>query len=692
MSETRETGGAAARAALFIHIHGELAAPLSAATNAALRLPDETAAAGLFALLADAEAVAAAAHRLAAAVDELLQADFAGADAPDMLSLRAALRHALNTPIDRLRGSIDLLLEQGAAAAPLAPALRHAAANCEKLSWAVDAVTRFATEPSCLPGLAGQPPVKGELLLIDGDAGRAALARRLEAQGHRVHAVADEEAALSVLPQATWDLVLLDLGPSVEAGLDLLCRLKGRPALRNVPVLVMATLPEVDAAGACIAAGAEDYVAKPLNGPLLYARIGASIERKRLRDVERAHLDRLQWELTTARRLQASLLPRCFPPVRGVDGHGLTVPAREVGADFFDFIPLGDGRVGIAVGDVSGKGVAASFLMGMVRGLLRIAAGTGMPPGACLQRINATLCENNDQAMFVTLVYGVVDPQARTFTYANAGHNPPLLVGTDGPSFLPSTEGPALAIFAGTGYVDATVALSPEAEILLYTDGVVEAVDPHGQAFGVTRLVASVARRRGAAVQDLVEGVVEDVRVFAAGQPLLDDIACAAVRLGDVATAGPSARHKTAAVAINLRFGAKPGEVRRLLRIVDGFCLGHGIPDRVARHLTVAVDEAVTNVIAHAFDHDPGSHEVRVRLEVDGETVRAEIEDDGRPFDPTSVHAPRMDLSLEDLPVGGLGVHLMRSLVDRIEYERDKYANRLILTKHIAAAGRGGQA
>lgn len=682
----------AARAALLIHIHGELAAPLSAATAASLRLPGDAAAVGADSLLPDAEAAASAARGLALVVDGLLDADFGGADSADMLSLRTVLRHALNTPLDRLRGRIDLMIEQDAST-PLAPSLRLAAAACERLSWAIDAVTRFVTEPTCLPALfGGQPSARGEVLLIDGDIeGAGALTRRLEGRGYRVRAVTGEEAALAALPQAAWDLVLLDLGPSVEAGLDLLCRLKGRPVLRDVPVMVMAALPESEAAAACIAAGAEDYLAKPLNGPLLYARIGASIERKRLRDVERAHLDRLQWELTTARRLQASLLPRSFPAVRGVDGHGLTVPAREVGADFFDFIPLSDGRLGVAVGDVSGKGVAASFLMGMVRGLLRITAGAGMAPGACLERINTMLCENNDQAMFVTLVYGVLDAPRRSFTYANAGHNPPLLVGGAEPVFLPSTEGPALAVFPEAGYVDATMPLPAGAEIVFYTDGVVEAVDPHGCSFGAGRLVEAVARRGGASVQELVEGVVEDVRVFAAGQPLLDDIACAAVRLGGVGAASLPGAARAPDVAIDLRFGAKPGEVRRLLRIIDGFCRGHGVPDRVARHLALAVDEAVTNIIGHAFDHDPGSHEIRVRLELRGLALRVEVEDDGRPFDPTSVPARPSNLSLDEMPVGGLGVHIMRSVLDGFEYERDRAMNRLILVKHIAAAGRGGQ-
>lgn len=684
-----EAGGAA-RTALLLHVHGELAAPLAAVVGSALRLAAAAEAPDLTAVRGDCLALGRAGRALAGAVEDLLHPHWPAGSVADLGGLRAALRHQLNTPIDALRGTVDLLLED-AAASSLRPALASLAAACDRLLWAVDAVTRFATEPACLPALTGAvAAASGPLLLVDADeAGRQALQRRLARRGHRVRAVAGEEAALAALADGPFDLLLLDLGPRLEAGLDLLCRLKGRSALRDVPVLVMSTLTEAEAAGRCIAAGAEDYLAKPLNGPLLYARVAASLERKRLRDVERAHLDRLQWELTTARRLQSSMLPRSFPPVPGLEGHGLTVPAREVGGDFFDFIPLPDGRLGIAVGDVSGKGVPASFLMGVVRGLLRIAATVGMAPGACLERLNAMLCENNDQAMFVTLVYGIVDPARGSLTYANAGHNPPLLLSADGGSYLPSTEGPALAVFPGTGYADATVALTAGDLVLLYTDGIVESLDPQGAAFGSARLAEAAARRCPLSVQELVDGIVEDVRVFAAGQPPLDDIACAAVRLTGTEAVGVRGGGAGPVPAIELRFAAKLGELRRLGRILDGFGLAHGLPERQVRHLGLAVDEAVTNVIRHAFADDPAANEIHVRIALAEAAVRVEIVDAGVAFDPTALPGPQLDLPLCEMPVGGLGVHIMRSLVDSVEYRRDRNTNRLILVKRIGAAGRG---
>ncbi len=679
--------------AVLAHVHAELAAPAAAVLGLALSLAESAEASDVAEpLCADVDALAQAARRLGQAVEGLLvPSPERSAPLVDAVVLRAALRHELHTPLEAVRGYAELLLDQGDELDGewSRPRLTRLRAACERLQWAIDAVTRFATEPVCMAaivGEAGPAATVGGILVVDADRdGRMLLERRLRAAGHSVHLAADETQALAMLPLPGLDIILLNLGPSPEDGVDLLCRLKGRTALRDVPVVAFGA-PDLGATAArCIEAGAEDCLARPVDARLLAARIATVLDRKRQRDIERAHLERLQWELTMARRLQGSVLPRGFPAVPGLEGHGLTVPAREVGGDFFDFIPLGGDRVAIALGDVSGKGVPAAYLMGIVRGMLRVAASLGTPPADCLARLDRFLGAANDHAMFATVVYGILDAERATLTYANAGHGPPLLLGADGEArVLPPHAGPALAAFGDGRYADIEVPLAPGDVVLLYTDGIVEALAPDATAFGIERLLARARRLSAASPQELCEGLVEEVRVYAAGHPLLDDIACAAVRFG-----GRGGARRQPAVAVELAVAPTPDEVRRLTRIAASFCLGHRLPDRIANHVCLALDEAVTNVISHGRPHGAASQDIRVRLELRGDVLRIEIRDRCRAFDPLSQARPLQEPAAEDIPVGGLGIHIMRSMVDSVEYERAGDENRLILVKRVAGGARG---
>jgi serine phosphatase RsbU (regulator of sigma subunit) len=242
----------------------------------------------------------------------------------------------------------------------------------------------------------------------------------------------------------------------------------------------------------------------------------------------RAVGDRVQEELNLARAMQLAILPQQFPDEPGWAVHAAMFPARELGGDFYDGFMLPDGRYGILVADVSGKGVGAAFFMAVSRTVLLDLAMSGQPPHQVLAQANDLLCERNPMDLFVTACYGIFDPRDGSLCYASAGHHPPLLRQADGQvRELPSTHDLALAVFAEMSYLDQRTTLAPGDTLVLYTDGVTEAFSPEDEAYGDERLrhwLAQAQPAQGPAA--LVAALVQDVEQFVNGAEASDDLTC----------------------------------------------------------------------------------------------------------------------------------------------------------------------
>jgi len=252
-----------------------------------------------------------------------------------------------------------------------------------------------------------------------------------------------------------------------------------------------------------------------------------------LRDAleHKTRLIALERELDIAAKIQAAIMPRDFPSGADLDMHARMIPAREVGGDFYDVIPLGDDRIGVAVADVSGKGVPAAFFMLIARTLLRATASFEPSPAACLTRLNDLLAADNEQMLFVTLFFGVLDRRTGTFTYANGGHNPPYLIRDGRPEELPPTGDMALAVMEELVFSERHCRLAPGDAVFLFTDGVTEAFDPAGEAFGEPRLTGLLGRGGGDEATALIDRVIDGVLRFTGDAQQADDITCLAVRL-----------------------------------------------------------------------------------------------------------------------------------------------------------------
>jgi sigma-B regulation protein RsbU (phosphoserine phosphatase) len=204
-------------------------------------------------------------------------------------------------------------------------------------------------------------------------------------------------------------------------------------------------------------------------------------------------------------------------------------PAREVGGDFYDFFTLGDDRLGIVIGDVSGKGVPASLFMAMTRIVIRLVARQDDDVAAAIGRANVLLSADNDSAMFVTLIYGVLDVASGTLTYCNCGHNPPLIARGDGTRERLTLTGLPLGVMPDAVYAIRSIVLAPGDRLLLYTDGITEASTADGAEFGEARFEEAIDAHRHSSALDMVEAIIARVDNFAAGAPQADDITCLAL-------------------------------------------------------------------------------------------------------------------------------------------------------------------
>jgi len=239
----------------------------------------------------------------------------------------------------------------------------------------------------------------------------------------------------------------------------------------------------------------------------------------------------LQQELEIARRMQLSVLPRQFPPREDVSLASFILPAKEVGGDFYDYFVLDDGRIGVVVADVSGKGVPAAFFMAICRTLLKVSARFVDSPAETLTRVNSLLVSENEEMMFVTLFYGVLDPATGRFVYATGGHNPPVLRAGNEVRMLNSLGGMALAVSEQATIVEGELQLEPGNVLFLYTDGITEAQNPAGELFGDAALLEAIARMEPDAPADAYPTeVVKNVQRYMDGAPQADDITCLTLR------------------------------------------------------------------------------------------------------------------------------------------------------------------
>ena len=378
---------------------------------------------------------------------------------------------------------------------------------------------------------------------------------------------------------------------------------------------------------------------------------------------------RMEGELRGAREIQMSMVPEKFPPFperNDLDLAATLVPAKEVGGDLYDFY-IRDGKLFSCIGDVSGKGIPASLVMAVTRTTFRNLSAREDSPGRIVKEMNDNLSAMNDNNMFVTFFCGVLDLATGVLRYCNAGHNPPMIL-SDAIRLLPVESNLPLGVLLGKEYIEQETRLYYDDALFLYTDGLTEAENAAHEQFGETRLIDALRGKKESEAH--LENIKEQVSLFVGDAPQSDDLTMLFIHY-----LGQDAPRR-------LVLHNDIQQLSRLQEFIEEIGEAKGLDSGTVSQINLALEEAVTNVILYAYpEGTDGLVEIEARA---GEkALEFVITDEGAPFDPTTRKDADIHASLENRPIGGLGIHLIRHIMDSVRYERANGKNILTITKKI---------
>ena len=394
-----------------------------------------------------------------------------------------------------------------------------------------------------------------------------------------------------------------------------------------------------------------------------------------IRDLSRvtAEKERIGAELDVARHIQASMLPCIFPafPERHeFDIYASMTPAKEVGGDFYDFFLVDDDHLAMVMADVSGKGVPAALFMMISKTLIKSAAQSGLSPKAVLEKVNNQLCENNDAEMFVTVWLGILEISTGKMKCANAGHEYPAIMrrGDDFQLFK-DKHGLVLAGMEGARYREYELELNEGDRLFVYTDGVPEATNADTVLYGTDRMISALNKVRGGTCRDLLEALHRDVDTFVGAADQFDDITMLCIE------------RRTAADGMK-KIGIAPtlDKLPEATGFFEDILSAANAPAKVIAQVNVAVDEIFSNIA-----HYSGATVATLGCSLADGRVTLRFSDNGRPYDPTGKPDPDTTLSAEERDIGGLGIFMVKKIMDEVTYEYTDGLNILTLVKSLPA-------
>jgi sigma-B regulation protein RsbU (phosphoserine phosphatase) len=391
--------------------------------------------------------------------------------------------------------------------------------------------------------------------------------------------------------------------------------------------------------------------------------------------------ERTENELKIAHDIQMNILPKTFPPFPDrseFDIYAVLDPAREVGGDFYDFFFIDNDHLCFVVGDVSGKGVPAALFMAMTKTLIKTITKEVRSPDIVLSKVNKEISHDNFSSMFVTVFCGILNIRTGEVYYTSGGHTPSLVVsGGEKAEFIEGANCAAVGAIENAVYKKGKLVLQPGDVIFLYTDGITEAVNTDGEMFSEERLKEEVSGCREVSVSALAGEILQKVERFSDGAPRADDITVMVLRYF-----GGTKKGETVRVGKNKRVILKndTSEIGKLADAVAGFGKENSLTDDVIYDLNLALEEIVVNIISHGHE-DKNEHQIIIYLELKDDEVILRVEDDGRPFDPMKIPEVDIEQPIEEREAGGLGIHLVRNLMDKVRYRREGGKNILIMSK-----------
>ncbi len=389
--------------------------------------------------------------------------------------------------------------------------------------------------------------------------------------------------------------------------------------------------------------------------------------------------ERIQSELAIARNIQMGLVPKKFSPFEecaDLELFASLLPAKEVGGDFYDFF-IRDGKLIFAIGDVSGKGVPAALVMAITRTLFRVISKTEDSPAKIVGQLNNAVTENNDTNMFITMYAGCLDLDTGELIFCNAGHNAPLIIGNNGDVRSQQVEcNLPLGVVPYFDYVNQTAILPKGSAMLLYTDGLTEAENANKELFGDERTMVAAKECAGQKAEDIIKGITDRLASFVGKAEQSDDLTMMCFRVnGNV---------KEQTTMKKLVINNKLEESAKLVPFIDAVAAELKMSQAVKSSLNLAIEEAVVNVIQYAYPPETTKQiSLTAKWTDDKKHVEFTLKDCGRAFDPLQAEIPDLDLSIEDRPIGGLGILLVRDIMDSVAYQRLNGENILKMGKNL---------
>lgn len=387
---------------------------------------------------------------------------------------------------------------------------------------------------------------------------------------------------------------------------------------------------------------------------------------------------RMESELNVGKDIQMSMLPLnfpAFPERKEIDIYANLIPAREVGGDFYDFHFLDENHIYLAVGDVSGKGVPAALEMAVAKTLLKSKAANDSSTASILTQINNEISKDNDAYMFITVFIAILNTDTGKLIYSNAGHNPSYIIGENRSiETLDDLHGPVIGAMEGMTYGESELYIDKNDILLAYTDGVTEAQNIRDEFYSTARLLKLIKEEKYDSTQSLTDLIVNSVKVFEEGTEQFDDITVLALQyLQD--------KDKYSSELASIKIQSKLSEMPKVIAHFEAFAAVNELNIAVVQKFNIVLDELLNNIISYAFN-DYQEHSILVKFQLKYLRMIITIEDDGIPFNPFRNESPDIKLSITERNLGGLGVHIVKNLVDEFHYLRQSNKNIINLVKY----------
>ena len=383
----------------------------------------------------------------------------------------------------------------------------------------------------------------------------------------------------------------------------------------------------------------------------------------------RAREQHIEDELAIARNIQQSLLPSTstINSYNSLDISGLQVPARFVGGDLYDYY-VQDNKLLFCIGDVSGKGVPAAMLMTIAHTLFRTLSAHSDNLVNIMHALNEAISDNNPDLMFITMFLGIMDLETGKVSYCNAGHNPPMVVRKGGVAFIDTEPCLLFGIDTSAEYIVYELALAPGESLFLYTDGLTEAENVDKELFGEERALRIAAGFASMTAQEQIAAIRQAVREYTDGAEQSDDLTLLAIRY--------MPERESLTVSNDLQ------ELERLEPFLEDFFNKNSLDPTLLPSVDLALEEAMVNVMMYAYPEGTKG-EMTLTAKVENDMIQFEMRDQGVPFNPLQQKEADLDVPLRERQIGGLGIHLIKEIMDEMEYAHEGYCNILKMRKKV---------